>query len=410
MINDFSKVTDGSPQGEGLFDQLMRSVKAHLLDEYDNQRIRGSDYANVYIASIQNAMSQAIQWQLSAEIQENQAAILEQQALSAAKQVELADQQVLLAIKQNDQADIQTTQMGIQTGILEDDATIKEKQIEQVTEEVLITKQQLEIAKNNVSITSNQATLIGNQANNEAQRLSILQQEAINAASQNLNIVEATAMTTQQIKESQQRVVSAQLNDNLTDERIKQEAENLKILQERVTAAPFETDIVKKNADLMTSKIALESQQVANMQEQEALIQAQAALAQANGQMVAKQLDTESKKQRDMDYNYDNVLPVQTNILNQKLKTEAAQINDRVDGVLVTGTVGKRNQLLEEQAQGFIKDGQQKAVKQLLDTWGMGIGSALSGEEFPASVRTDNLDSALNELRQGAGLSSGNLT
>ena len=105
---DFSDITDGCPQGDGIFDVLMKSVKAHLKEEYDAQRIRGSEYTQVYLGSLQSAMGQAIQWQLGAQIAANQALLIEKQWQNADRQNELLEQQRALLIAQTAQVIEQT--------------------------------------------------------------------------------------------------------------------------------------------------------------------------------------------------------------------------------------------------------------------------------------------------------------
>ena len=61
---EFSSITDGNIDGSGYFDVLMRSVKAHILEEYNNNRVKDSDYASVYLGSIQVAMQQAQEFAL----------------------------------------------------------------------------------------------------------------------------------------------------------------------------------------------------------------------------------------------------------------------------------------------------------------------------------------------------------
>ena len=56
-------------------------------------------------------------------------------------------------------------------------------------------------------------------------------------------------------------------------------------------------------------------------------------------------------------------------LLQQKTKTEIAQIVENVDGVLVAGVVGKQKTLFNNQAEGFHRDAEQKAAKLLTDTW-----------------------------------------
>lgn len=50
--------------GEGLFDQLMKSVEHHLDLQYTKNRIKGSEYAEVYVGSIQAVMQYTTQYLL----------------------------------------------------------------------------------------------------------------------------------------------------------------------------------------------------------------------------------------------------------------------------------------------------------------------------------------------------------
>lgn len=145
---EFSSVTTGCPSGSGVFDQLMKSVKAHLKEEYDSQRIRGSEYTQVYLGGMQAAMSQAIQWQLGAQIAANQALLIEKQYDNLDKQGELIQEQIDQIIaqteltvqqktnliaealnipKQGDILDAQESQIAAQTGLVTQQALTEEQ-------------------------------------------------------------------------------------------------------------------------------------------------------------------------------------------------------------------------------------------------------------------------------------------
>ncbi|AGH57612.1 virion structural protein [Pseudoalteromonas phage pYD6-A] len=111
---DFDEITDGCPSGDGIFDKLMRSIKAHLEMEYDNQRIRGSEYTQVYLNALQTAIGQSLQWQLGAQIAENQALLIEKQIEGVEKQNLLLDEQRALLIAQKDQVLQQTINLNLE--------------------------------------------------------------------------------------------------------------------------------------------------------------------------------------------------------------------------------------------------------------------------------------------------------
>lgn len=61
------ELTTVSLTGTGVFDILMRSVKLHLKDEYDNRRITGKEYSQVYIQSLTAVLQQSIAYILQQE-------------------------------------------------------------------------------------------------------------------------------------------------------------------------------------------------------------------------------------------------------------------------------------------------------------------------------------------------------
>jgi len=97
----FTDVTTGVVDGTGVFDQLMRSVKAHINEEYDNGRIKGQDYATVYLGALQSAMNQAITFVLEKD--------------NKSKQSELIDTQIALYNRQREGFDDNKNQKLLET-------------------------------------------------------------------------------------------------------------------------------------------------------------------------------------------------------------------------------------------------------------------------------------------------------
>jgi hypothetical protein len=59
-----SELTTGSKNGTGVFDQLMSTIDIRLADEFSNDRIKGTEYAKVYLGSMEAAITQGIQFLL----------------------------------------------------------------------------------------------------------------------------------------------------------------------------------------------------------------------------------------------------------------------------------------------------------------------------------------------------------
>lgn len=105
-------LTSATLNGSGVFDVLMRANKAHLDAEFSKNRIKGSEYATVYLGSLESVMTAALTFLLQKQKSALEAMLIEQQILLAqvevikanasVKQIEaqtaLAKQQVLNAV------------------------------------------------------------------------------------------------------------------------------------------------------------------------------------------------------------------------------------------------------------------------------------------------------------------------
>ncbi len=66
LTSNVSTVSDGngikSVLGEGIFDNLMETVTKHIDAQFENGRIKGADYATVYLGSLQTVLTQSVQY------------------------------------------------------------------------------------------------------------------------------------------------------------------------------------------------------------------------------------------------------------------------------------------------------------------------------------------------------------
>lgn len=83
-------LTSGSIDGTGVFDKLMVSVKAHLTQEYRDQRIKGPEFATVYLGALDNVLNTSMQFLLQKARVGLEAQLLEQQIILAGLEVEKA--------------------------------------------------------------------------------------------------------------------------------------------------------------------------------------------------------------------------------------------------------------------------------------------------------------------------------
>jgi len=90
-----AQITEGTVDGDGIFDKLMQAGEAHLFQEYQRSRITGKEYSTVYLGMMQSAMAQAMQFVLGEQQADKQADLITEQTLSATAQTALLAEQLL---------------------------------------------------------------------------------------------------------------------------------------------------------------------------------------------------------------------------------------------------------------------------------------------------------------------------
>ena len=77
--------SDNAEDGTGVFDKLMDALEQRIQRQYDNGRITGKDFAQVYLGMVQSALSESINFTLGKQQADKQAELLTQQVLSETK-------------------------------------------------------------------------------------------------------------------------------------------------------------------------------------------------------------------------------------------------------------------------------------------------------------------------------------
>ena len=94
-INDLTLAT---LDGTGVFDVLMRANKAHLESEYQKNRIKGPEYATVYLGSLESVMQTALQFLLNKDKSDLEAQLIQAQIEKVNAEIDLVKQQTANAV------------------------------------------------------------------------------------------------------------------------------------------------------------------------------------------------------------------------------------------------------------------------------------------------------------------------
>jgi len=83
--------------GTGIFDIIAASVKLHLKDEWDAGRVTGTEYATVYLGTLQTTLQQSLAFLLTEQEASLKVELLEKQVEQAKEQIDLITAQTAQA-------------------------------------------------------------------------------------------------------------------------------------------------------------------------------------------------------------------------------------------------------------------------------------------------------------------------
>lgn len=182
-----SDLTVASIDGNGAYDVLMRATKAHLEQEFKLNRIKGGEYASVYLGSLTAVLEQSVQFLLNKDKAANEANLIEAQIRLADAQVALAEQQVL-----NAQAEYQVLLKGLpkieaEIELIEAQVSMMGKQEANVAKEGALLDKQIPKIEADIVLTTHQGTKMLAESN-------LMEQQALNA------VIEGTVLVAQECK------------------------------------------------------------------------------------------------------------------------------------------------------------------------------------------------------------------
>ena len=79
--------------GTGIFDKLIEAVNSNIKIQFDEGRIKDSDYANVYLGSMQSVIAQSMQYLLQEKVVEADIALKEKQLEKIDEEIDLLQTQ-----------------------------------------------------------------------------------------------------------------------------------------------------------------------------------------------------------------------------------------------------------------------------------------------------------------------------
>lgn len=142
-------LTQKALAGTGVLDVMLQTMRVHLSDQFDKERIRGTEYATVYLGAYQSTLEAAINFLLAKQRQG-----LELKQLEA--QISLADAQISLTATQEAQIRDQMQKTPYEIQILASQVTLAEKQIEQADKQLELLDAQIQVQLKQLDLLAEQ--------------------------------------------------------------------------------------------------------------------------------------------------------------------------------------------------------------------------------------------------------------
>lgn len=140
-VPDVSRLTDTTVGGTGVFDVLMTAVKAHLQEEYDADRISGSEYSQVWLGAMQGAMTTALQFLLNSQQEEKIQAEIAYTRQKTVTELAQTDDDIPVGLGFNGDYNVEGL-VALQKDKLELESTLVDVQVQQAeTQKALIGQQ-----------------------------------------------------------------------------------------------------------------------------------------------------------------------------------------------------------------------------------------------------------------------------
>lgn len=179
MVIPVKDFTEAKVEGEGVYDILMRANAAHLEKEFNASRIKGNEYAQIYLGTMQATMETAVAFFIQKYKLGYEAKLLEIQAKIA--EVELQKAQVALEI-----ARLEALRVPAEIDKIRSDILVNEANILNIGAETARTEQQTSNLAAEALNIPKQGELLDAQSSKIAQ-------EIVNLGSQNLHTIQETS-------------------------------------------------------------------------------------------------------------------------------------------------------------------------------------------------------------------------
>lgn len=302
--------TQAKVDGDGVFDVLMQAVKAHLREEFDANRIKGTEYADVYLGSIQHTMQTALQFFIAGRKTLLEERLLEKQIELADKEIEAADKRLAMMDCEQALCQANVLKVNAETVLITAQADKIPHEIELAKQQALLAEQQVELAKSELLLNEEKLLI--------AKEELLLAKEQLKKQPHEIKILE------EQAKKIEQEVLNLKCEQLLCQANIRQVDKAITMLEAQLLNVPKEGEV----------------------------LDAQVCKLKADFDLAMATVDKAGAEK---------------GLLVQKTATERAQVSGA--GTDADSVIGKQKELYSAQIKGFKDDAIATMAKELISTW-----------------------------------------
>lgn len=428
---DVKELTTKAINGTGVFDVLMATNALYIQEEYAKNRIRGPEYAQVYIGALQATLAASVDYL-------HRSKMLGIEISNQEKQGELTDAQIQLVLAQARQVSTEVdVKLPVEVLSIQASTSLTETQKSKLIEELalvplqgnLLTAQTGQVGAETL-LTNKQTDRVNAELAKIPVEIELLTKQVTNAASQNLLI--AAQITSTELQNTKVPKEIAILEKQLlqSDAQIAlTTAQQDQIVQETTTRLPVEVLNLQKQGDQLVKQTALTAAQsaqvleqtkklpyeieeiqsrIANTTKQNLLLEKDfelriGQLALQGKQLLLSEAELEVKRQEiQVQLAAIDSQRAQAELYAQKVFTEKAQTQSA--GIEVGSVLGANVAVLTAQADGYKSDAKQKVTKILVDTWNVRRNSDEGTEaNITNQLHDANVGVAMSGLLRDAG-------
>lgn len=128
--------------GTGVLDQMLATMRVHLAEQFDKERIQGTEYAEVYLGAFQSTLAAAIQFLLARR--------------KLGLDLKLQEAQISLTTAQEEQIRAEMQKIPYEIQALQKQLELAEKQIAQADKQLELTEAQIQVQLKQLDLMAEQ--------------------------------------------------------------------------------------------------------------------------------------------------------------------------------------------------------------------------------------------------------------